>query len=378
MGTTIDYEGIWKTTLRESIFLNIKMMDFYLYRRNAKVYQILIKFPEMGDVLFCPIWQRNVDDKLIFLMNWRDGQSIKFILRQKDNKTLFGLIYQDNRMISIECTFCDASLPCLQDNSLILRSPWRYELLCKYRNYQSRTSDLDNISFSYHLINHPLSLRLVNYYHLYDYTSLNDFETMKNIMRWVNQKLSHDGNQDFIGIREANSILGTHPGTASCRGLAIVLCEALLAVGIKCRFVACLPEESLFDECHVVCVAFSKYLGKWLLLDPTNNLFIMDANGIPLDLMEFRSALINNDYFEINNNTNWNGARITKNQYCDYMVKNLICFDCAENYYPGCDQYSKQRITLIPLNYLNETLPNRKITRNAFAFWEYNVQFSKT
>lgn len=66
MGTIIDYEGIWKTTLRESIFLNIKMMDFYLYRRNAKVYQILIKFPEIGDVLFCPIWQRNVEDKLIF------------------------------------------------------------------------------------------------------------------------------------------------------------------------------------------------------------------------------------------------------------------------------------------------------------------------
>lgn len=373
MGTIIDFEGIWRCNLRESIFSNIKMIDFHLYRRNAKVYQILLKFPEISNVLFCPIWQRNVEGKLTFLMSWKDGRSIKFILEQKDNRTLSGLIYQDDRIIPILCTFCDVSLPCLQDNSLILKSPWRYELLCKYKNYQNQPSNLDNISFSYYLINHPLSLQLVNHYHLYNYISSNDFETMKNIMGWVNQKLSHDGNQDFIGIREANSILGTHPGTASCRGLAIVLCEALLAVGIECRFVACLPEENQFDECHVVCIAFSKHLRKWLLLDPTNNLFILDANGIPLDLMEFRNALINNYYFEINNNTNWNGTQITKNQYCDYMVKNLIRFDCVENYYPGCDQYSKQKITLLPSNYSNKTLPDRKITYNAFAFWEYNM-----
>lgn len=373
MGTIIDFEGIWRSNLRESIFSNIKMIDFYLYRRNAKVYQILLKFSEIGDMLFSPIWQRNVEGKLTFLMSWKNGEFVKFMLERKDDKTLSGLICQDGRTIPILCTFCDVPLPCLQDNDLILKSFWRYELLCKYKNYQNQPSNLDNISFSYHLVNHPLSLRLVNHYQLYNYISQNDFETMKNIMRWVNQSLSHNGNQDFIGIREANSILETHPGAASCRGLAIVLCEALLAVGIKCRFVACLPEESQFDECHVVCIAFSKHLGKWLLLDSTNNLLVSDANGTPLDLMEFRNALINNHYFEINNNTNWNGVRITKNQYCDYMVKNLICFDCVENYYPGCDQYSKQRITLIPSDYSNKTLPNRKITRNASFFWEYSV-----
>ena len=90
--------------------------------------------------------------------------------------------------------------------------------------------------------------------------------------------------------------------------------------------------------------------------------------------MEFRNALLCNGDFYLNQDTNWNGRRIGKTQYCDYMIKNLVRFDAVEAYYPGCDQYSTKRITLIPTNYTT-TVPDRMITDDIRSFWpEENIQ----
>lgn len=364
----INYEGKWEMELSSSISFNISEAVIYFYRRNSKVYQIILACPQLGDIFFAPNWQRNLGSEIIFHMLWRDGD-IVFRLAKVGN-FLIGDIEQDGLLKQVKFHKCNDTLPELGKNTLILQSIWRYELLQKYKNYSNGINNGKSISFRYELKNNSLSVSLREKYKLDNLVSTDEFITMINMMKWVNSVLRHDGTQDFLGLREAASILETHPGKASCRGLAIVLCESLLAVGIKSRFVACWPAEQPFEECHVVCSAYYTKLNKWILLDPTNNLYLINAQGIPMGLMEFREALIYNRPFFINEDTNWNGKKVKKDQFADYMCKNLIRFDCMKEYFPGCDQFSKQRVTLIPVGYDIKT-PDREYTQNVDEFWEY-------
>ncbi|MCI9414723.1 MAG: transglutaminase domain-containing protein [Clostridiales bacterium] len=369
----MDYEGFWRAELPLGLFMGLTTVSLYIYRRNSKVYQIVLNFPEMGSLCFSPIWQRNTVDALIFHVRHAQGDIQFRLLPSVDEGTAPLQVEYDRIKACVCCTKISAPPP-LDPDKVLLESVWRYEILRRYAVYAVPARLPYSIEWSYEIKSNPLSEKLISAYDLYHLSTGNDFNTMRLCLSWVNEHLRHDGTQTFLGIREANSILSTHTGKASCRGLAIVLCELLLALGIKSRFIACLPEEVPYDECHVVCVAYSDDLKKWILLDPTNNLYILDSGGTPLSLMEFRNALLCNDDFYLNQDTNWNGRRIGKTQYCDYMIKNLVRFDAVEAYYPGCDQYSTKRITLIPTNYTT-TVPDRMITDDIRSFWpEENIQ----
>lgn len=365
-----NFEGIWETSVKPyHISLNIHQIRIYFYKRNPKVYRICMNFPEIGTVLFSPVWQRLVNGTMLINLLWKNDKTINFMLRIQDDH-LDGNITQDNVIIPISLQRICLKAPSIDDGCLVLSKIWRYELLVYNREYGTYGLDNNEMSFTYSDMNHPLSCNLRTHYKLdCMIDSENDFKTILNIMRWVNSVLKHNGMQVFVGKREAGSILSSHPGMASCRGLAIVLCEALLAVGIKSRFVICEPAEEPFDECHAVCIAFSRVYNKWVMVDPTNNLYIMNERKRILDIKEFRECLINNTPFFINEDTNWNGTKITKNQYCDYMVKNMVRFNCMRHYYPGCDQKGIDKVTLIPKHYLPNSTDSSIQVYDEKIFW---------
>lgn len=206
-----------------------------------------------------------------------------------------------------------------------------------------------------------------------------DISRIKNLMYWVHNNYTHDGS---VGIpdcrrnmRDIYDACKRDSVGTNCRGLAICLTEALLAEGIPARYITCLPKAWDSDEdCHVICVAWSESLGKWIWVDPTFAAFVSDENGMLLHPGEVRYRLQNDMPLFLNNDANWNNLYPeTKEDYIDeYMTKNLYILQAnsINQAEPEWDSLHQQgvHIALIPegCKYTNTDL----LTTNEDKFWQ--------
>ena len=162
--------------------------------------------------------------------------------------------------------------------------------------------------------------------------------TILNLMHWLHNLIPHDGIHGNPKERNAINMIKTckiESRGINCRGLAIVLNECYLAMGIKSRIVTCLPKDSLKldTDCHVINMVFSETLKKWLWIDPTFNAYVMNEKGELLSIEEVRESLIENKPLILNPDANWNNQITqTKEQYLmHYMAKNLYKIECPLN-----------------------------------------------
>lgn len=154
---------------------------------------------------------------------------------------------------------------------------------------------------------------------------------MISIMTWLHDNIRHDGWGGFPKGVNRNSIdlykaCREQQRGLNCRGLAIVLSEMYMAMGWPARFVTCQSHAYDTDnDCHVICMVWSRTLGQWLWMDPTFAAYVMDERGNLLGIREVRQRLIDGLPLQINDDANWNHEdRETKEQYLDiYMAKNL-------------------------------------------------------
>lgn len=185
-------------------------------------------------------------------------------------------------------------------------------------------------------------------------------------MHWVHNLIPHDGNHGNPVVKNALSMINEckkdHRGL-NCRGLATVLNECYLSMGIKSRFITCLPKDSLkidFD-CHVINSVYSTTLKKWIWIDPTNDAYVMNEKGELLSIAEVRERLISDKPLILNPDANWNHkTSLTKEIYLkNYMAKNLYILKC-----PLISEYDTETqasdklinyIMLLPLDYFNQT-----------------------
>lgn len=218
----------------------------------------------------------------------------------------------------------------------------------------------------------------------------NDVLKILNLLHWVHNLIPHDGNHDNPEVKNALSMINVckkDDRGLNCRGLALVLNECYLAMGIKSRIVTCYPKDILKidPDCHVINSVYSESLKKWLWIDPTYNAFVMNENGEMLSIEEVRERLINEKTLILNPNANWNNKQTqTKEGYLkNYMAKNLYMLEC-----PATSEYNMEThregktisyIKLLPLDYDNQK-PDKeesegKITvyktNNPNVFWEY-------
>jgi hypothetical protein len=138
--------------------------------------------------------------------------------------------------------------------------------------------------------------------------------------------------------------------------MATMLNECYLSLGIKSRFVTCMPEETNFDDCHVINMVFSNDLQKWIWIDPTFDAYVTDENDNLLGLEEVRERLIHDKPLKLNPDANWNGEQPQiKEHYLDqYMAKNLYRMQTMvdSKYDAETDNIGTQRIyvELLPLD----------------------------
>ena len=157
-----------------------------------------------------------------------------------------------------------------------------------------------------------------------------DISRIKNLLYWVHNNIPHDGSNGLApGARNLRNTYDCSKRDScgyNCRALAICLTEALLAEGIPARYITCESKKWDTDnDCHVICVAWSESLGKWIWVDPTFAAYVTDENGLLLHPGEVRYRLQNDLPLILNEDANWNNrSKEDKEYYLDkYMAKNL-------------------------------------------------------
>lgn len=183
-----------------------------------------------------------------------------------------------------------------------------------------------------------------------------DISRIKNLMYWVHDAVRHDGNSynpDSKSLIDLYEICKKDNRGVNCRMMAIMLTEALLAEGIPARYLTCQPKLWKFDtDCHVICMAWSKSLGKWVWVDPTFAAFVTDENGVMLHPGEVRERLISGGKLFLNPDANWNHeSPQTQENYLDnYMAKNLYYITAITENRPRPEGTNSKKSTYVLLS----------------------------
>lgn len=204
-----------------------------------------------------------------------------------------------------------------------------------------------------------------------------DVSRIKNLTYWIHDLVPHDGSSAWpkcpLTIKDLAKVCKDENRGVNCRLMAIMLTEALLAEGIPARYVTC--QSKAYDEdsdCHVICIAWSRQLGKWIWADPTFAAFVTDENGTPLHPGEVRQRLIDDAPLVLNDDANWNHkSSQTKEHYLDeYMAKNLYVIQARmrQEYQPeGQGAKRCPHITLVPTSF--KYYEGEATTNDDKAFW---------
>jgi hypothetical protein len=216
-----------------------------------------------------------------------------------------------------------------------------------------------------------------------------------NLMHWIHDLVPHDGMNGNPEVKNALSMLEVckkDKRGLNCRGLALVLNECYLSMGIKSRVVTCLPKDSLKidQDCHVINSVYSESLKKWLWIDPTFDAYVMNEKGEMLSIEEVRERLISDKTLILNPDANWNNQSTqTKENYLEnYMAKNLYILQRTASSEYNMETNSEGKtynyIELLPLDYFNQepqkeedkreesnTLWITYKTNNPSLFWEH-------
>ncbi len=169
-------------------------------------------------------------------------------------------------------------------------------------------------------------------YHLPEIAGEHDLDKAVNLLAWVSRHIRHTGNYANTDCQDALTLLGLAFDTdygINCLAMSVVLCECLLAVGMKARVMYMMPRHPEDDDNHVVVETFVPDLEKWIMLDPTYGSYCMDAGGSILNLYEIRTCIVKDEPFFFSDSICYNGAAVDDlGDVKDYYAKNLFFFRC--------------------------------------------------
>lgn len=163
--------------------------------------------------------------------------------------------------------------------------------------------------------------------------SKTDFDKANNLLNWISSNIYHSGNNNNVKYK-AMELLDYAFGKGekcgiNCCSLSTTLTECLLAIGIKARSIYIMPFSPYDFDNHCVCEAWINDLNKWVMFDPTYNLYVT-YNDIPLNVYELRGFMANQEEVVYNNEANYNGTPINKDEITTYYAKDLFKFKISD------------------------------------------------
>lgn len=215
-------------------------------------------------------------------------------------------------------------------------------------------------AFTYASPNDSLLTRTRDFFHLDEVAGTgDDLSRIKRLLYWLHDLVRHDGSSSWPKCRyncvDLYQLCQTEKRGLNCRFMAEMLCEALLAENIPARYITCQSREYDTDnDCHVITIAWSRQLNKWVWVDPTFCAYVTDENGLWLHPGEVRERLQAGKKLILNEDANWNHeSKQTVEGYLEeYMAKNLYIL--ASNLHSSSEAESHDRtqksesITLVP------------------------------
>ncbi len=183
-----------------------------------------------------------------------------------------------------------------------------------------------------------------------------DFDKAIKLLNWISSNVFHYGNYDNHVTNTAMELLDYAFGKGekygiNCRSLSLALTECLLAIGIKARTIYIMPFSPYDFDNHVVCEAWIGEIDKWVMLDPTYNLYAT-FNNVPLNILELRGLLANQEEVIYSNEANYNGNPINKDEISTYYAKDLFRFMISDIQGTNSENIDGRRlINITPFGY---------------------------
>ena len=253
----------------------------------------------------------------------------------------------------IKKLLCLGLLPLLTLGACAQKTDY-YALLAKHSDFNRE--DAEDITFTYDFDDPRLS-ELNAKWGLSEIAGEGDTQTRAlNLLHWL---CAHTikGNPQSVPEdlqMHAGGLLGwcfDRPGNdPNCKHLSIILSECLLAVDIKAYALWCFPKVYEGDN-HVVVQVWLPEENRWVMLDPSFDLYVMDEAGRVLDTRGFREKLAGRAALRLNEERKWNGPEWG---YFDYMAKDAFHFNRARDMRYGAVDEGAQWMRLCPAGYAIE------------------------
>lgn len=256
-----------------------------------------------------------------------------------------------------------------------IREKGDYEyILKKHGEYRSLSAEVP--SFTYQSKNDKVLTDLRKKYNLDEVAGNGDeISRFINLMKWVHKIVRHDGNSSNPKVKSADAIIEickTENRGVNCRMMATILNEVYLSMGYKSRFITCMPQGEIFDDCHVINEVYSNALHKWVWMDPTFETYVTDENGMYLSIQETRYRLVNDLPVNASKEINWNGQAYGgggEKYLHGYMAKNTYRFSIPLN---SCSAYEnlpmneRTYLELYPVGYNPKNVELGKVTGGSY------------
>jgi len=201
-----------------------------------------------------------------------------------------------------------------------------YALLAEYSDFAHE--ETEDVTFTYGF-DEPQLAQLNKKWGLSDIAGDGDTQTRAlNLMHWLRMHTEKVTDGKYEGEINAAEMLAyafdNEENGLVCKHYAITLSEMLLAVGIQAKALWCYPMIYVNDN-HVVTRAYLPEESRWVMLDPSFDLYVMDEAGRILDAPEIRQGLAERAPLHLNERFTYRG---TQQDYFDYMAKDMWYFDC--------------------------------------------------
>jgi len=184
-----------------------------------------------------------------------------------------------------------------------------------------------------------------------------DFDKIVSLLHWEAKHIFHKGDYDNHVINRAMDLLEYSYNKSAeyginCRSLSIVLTECYLSIGIKARTIYLMPLSPYDRDNHVVCEAWSNEYNKWIMVDPTYGLYLVDEKKTPLNVMEIRERLAFQKELNLNEGCHYNGNELDKNEILEYYAKDFFYFQIRKIHGYNMDGIENNwMITIAPKGY---------------------------
>lgn len=196
----------------------------------------------------------------------------------------------------------------------------------------------------------------------------NEFTKMMSISKWINNNIKHDGklHTPYKNGIELLKIASSNGGFLNCRGIAVLANELNLAASLFSKFVICMQKEMRTDNYHVLNTVYINDLKKWVMIDPTYNVYLKNKSNEVLSIMDIRNSLRDNNHLFSNKEANYYGKKLSVKLYLRSLTKNFYRFSIPINSKFNGDQLNNI-INLVPDK---EKFPSIYSVDNPEQFWK--------